>query len=205
MDEYARFAFLYDHLVGGALRPIHSSITNALVEQNCLTVIDLCCGTGLFTGLARKAGLLPSGVDISTDMLAIARQKHPSVNFLESDATQTPFPNSSFDATTISFALHEKPLPLSLTILEEAKRLTKPGGLIVVGDYRLPTTGEERLTGLGIKLVERMAGREHHACFKEYMDAGGTDSILQEAGLFAQTITTHMNGWTGVYVAEHPR
>lgn len=204
MDDYARFAFLYDYIVGTSLRPIHADMVEAVCDRNGLRVVDLCCGTGLFVGLARQGGLLPTGVDISPDMLAEARRKHPSVEFVESDATTTSFPDHTFDAATVSFALHEKPAPVAFGILEEAVRITKPGGAIVVGDYRLPENGKSSFTGLGIAMVERLAGREHHACFREYMDAGGTETFLERAGLSARLIKAHMSGWAGTYVAERP-
>lgn len=202
MDEYARFAFLYDFIVRAPLRPVHTAMAETVCSHNGLTVADLCCGTGLFVGLARKAGLIPSGVDISAEMLAIARHKYSSVDFLEADATQTPYESCSFDAATMSFALHEKPAPVALGILEEAMRITRPGGVVVVGDYRLPTEANSRFPGVGIGLVEWLAGREHYACFKAYMDAGGTKAFLERAGLSARLVKTHMYGWAGVYTVE---
>lgn len=201
MDEYARFAFLYDALVGASLRPIHKDMVASCLDHNCFTVADLCCGTGLFAGLARTAGLIPTGVDLSSDMLSEARRAHPSIKFIESDATATLLQAQSFDATAISFALHEKPSEIGLGILEEAMRITKPGGVIVVGDYHIPESGN-KLAGFGIALVERMAGKEHHSCFKAYMEAGGTDGFLRQAGLTPTLLSAHMNGWAGVYVVQ---
>lgn len=204
MDEYARFAFLYDFLVGGALRPLHASMLSLLSTHHCRTVVDLCCGTGQFCGMATTRGLESTGVDFSPAMLKVARRTHPGRIFIQSDATRTPLPDNSFDAATISFALHEKPRPMALGILAEAARLTRPDGVIVVADYRMPGPNTAILSGLGIRLVERLAGKTHHACFAEYMEAGGTDAILKEADFSPKLISTHMNGWAATYSVLAP-
>ena len=107
---------------------------------------------------------------------------------------------NSFDAATISFALHEKPHEIALAIIQEAARLVRTGGLLVVADYRQPTEKNAPFTGWGIRCVERLAGKEHHAHFQDYMKRGGTEPFLKEAGLNATRRTTHMSGWSGVFV-----
>ena len=69
------------------------------------SALDVACGSGKLTAeLARVAG--PSGpvvgLDFSPEMLAIARLHHPGIEFMEGDALNLPFEDSSFDATTIA-------------------------------------------------------------------------------------------------------
>lgn len=199
MDDYARFASLYDPIIGPFLRPVHEGMLDALSAHNCNTVIDLCCGTGLLVGMARDGGFSPMGVDLSPTMLAVARAKYPGATFIEGDASAIPFPDNSFDAATISFALHEKPAEVARAILNEAARVTRPGGLLLVADYRLSTSRNSRLTGWAIALVERLAGTEHYTDFRRYMDAGGSEAFLAESGFFAPATRTFMRGWVGLF------
>lgn len=198
MDEYGRFAFLYDPIVSPALRPIHRETLKVLATHGCKTVADLCCGTGVLAGMAVGAGMNATGFDLSPAMLDEAIKKQPA-NFIRADATALPALENTFDGVSISFALHEKAQLLSLAILAEAQRIVRPGGIIVVADYRLPEPGTGWWTGRMIATVERMAGREHHAHFRRYMAMGGTDGFLRSAGLQGKCSRTFLNGWAGVY------
>ncbi len=200
MDEYRRYATLYDHFVGPFLRPTYRDMVDILKTHGCYNFLDLCCGTGLFAGNARKAGLIPSGVDFSPSMLRVARANYPDIEFLQQDASNLPLETGSFDAATISFALHEKPRTTAFAIIREGARLVRRGGLLVVADYRHPTQRNARFKGWGIRCVERMAGREHHAHFQDYMKRGGTEGFLTETRLNATLHTTHMSGWAGILV-----
>lgn len=201
MDEYAQHAHLYDPIVGPFLRSTHRDIVDIIKGRGKRSVLDLCCGTGLLAGKAHVSGLDVTGLDISPAMLAVARSMYPNIPFIECDATQTPLDEGPFDAITISFVLHEKPWETAQAILREALRLTRPDGLIVVADYRRPIH-RRSFTQWGIRCVERMAGREHHAHFREYMKRGGSHSFLVEAGFSATLHTTHMKGWSGVFVHQ---
>jgi SAM-dependent methyltransferase len=200
MDEYRKNACIYDLLIGPFLHPVYRDMVDILKAHGCLTCLDLCCGTGMFVGRAQKCGLIPSGVDISPAMLGVARTNYPDIDFLECDASDLPMGEGGFDAVTISFALHEKPREIALDIIQEAIRLVRAGGLLVVADYRHSTERKSLLTGWGVRCVERMAGREHHAHFHDYMKRGGTEAFLTEAGLNATHQATCMGGWAGVFV-----
>lgn len=198
MDEYGRFAFLYDPLISPLLRPIHRDMLDLLANNNCKTIVDLCCGTGILAGMATRRGMTATGIDLSPAMLARARNRRHT-HFVEADATTLPLPDNTFDGAAVSFALHEKPQTIALEILSEANRIVRPGGNIVIGDYRLPEPGTARGLGYMIALVERMAGKEHHTHFRRYMNIGGTDGFLRLAGLSGECTSTHMSGWAGVY------
>ena len=66
-------------------------------------------GAGLRRGQGCRAGLESVGVDFSETMLAFARSRSPSVEFVRGDATELPFPADSFDATTCVSALPHRP------------------------------------------------------------------------------------------------
>jgi demethylmenaquinone methyltransferase/2-methoxy-6-polyprenyl-1,4-benzoquinol methylase len=203
-DEYARFAFLYDGLIGPFLRPVHESVVRELRAHGCAKVVDLCCGTGLAASMAVGAGMRVVGVDSSAAMLARARSAHPEVGFISGDAADTGLAARSFSGCLISFALHEKPPEVGLAILAEARRLVVRDGVIVVADYRTPqgTSPGSRLAGGAIALVERLAGQGHHACFREFLRVGGSGAFLRRAGLDAAVAARFMAGWVGVYRAR---
>ena len=201
MDEYGRIAPLYDRVVGPFLRPVHRAVLDALPTPGPL--LDLCCGTGLLTGLAAASGLPAVGVDLSPAMLARARRAHPAVRFIRADAARLPFPDAAFAAVTVCFALHEKPLPTAQALLAEALRVLAPQGALLVADYRGPNSPDHphRLTGLAVSLVERLAGRDHFACYRDFRHAGGSRALLEQAGLEPVRTGLFLGGTVGVYRA----
>ena len=51
------------------------------------TCLDLGCGNGALTAALRDRGLDAFGMDASPEMLALARENHPDLRFVEGDAT----------------------------------------------------------------------------------------------------------------------
>jgi demethylmenaquinone methyltransferase/2-methoxy-6-polyprenyl-1,4-benzoquinol methylase len=72
------------------------------------SALDVACGSGKLTAtLARIAGGggRVIGLDFSPEMLAIARRRHPGIEFMEGDALNLPFSDAAFDVATIAFGL----------------------------------------------------------------------------------------------------
>lgn len=110
------------------------------------SALDVCCGTGMITvELAKKAGTAGRvvGLDFNGEMLAVARDNLKSENFganieyVQGNAMELPFPDNTFDCTTIGFGLRNVP-DLKRT-LREMMRVVKPGGRIVCLEFSKPT------------------------------------------------------------------
>jgi len=199
-DEYARIAPHYDRMVGAFLRPVHRAVLDALPDPT-LPLLDLCCGTGLLTAMALAEGRQVVGLDLSPAMLARSGAEAAG-RLVRGDGAALPFGPGRFGAVAICFALHEKPAPVRAALLAEAVRVLRPGGALLVADYRMPQCPGERLMGLGVALVERLAGREHYACFRAFQRAGGCRAELERAGLLVRRTARFLGGAAGVYVAR---
>ena len=54
--------------------------------ENRSTALDVGCGSsGRFIDVLIKHGFTPSGVDVSAEMISLARQRHPDVAFYAAD------------------------------------------------------------------------------------------------------------------------
>ena len=99
-------------------------------------VLDVACGTGDMAVSLVERGCTVTGVDISEEMLAIARQKAPMVTFMIADAEHLPFPDASFDAVTCAFGVRNF-VHLEQG-LNEMLRVLKPGGQLVILELATP-------------------------------------------------------------------
>jgi predicted TPR repeat methyltransferase len=58
------------------------------------TVLDVGCGTGRLMGLLGKHGYRPDGLDVSTAMIALARERHPEARLYHADICRWELPRS---------------------------------------------------------------------------------------------------------------
>jgi demethylmenaquinone methyltransferase / 2-methoxy-6-polyprenyl-1,4-benzoquinol methylase len=100
-------------------------------------VLDACCGTGDLALAAERAGGLVTGVDFSPAMLARARQKSASVDWLEADLLALPFPDETFDAATVGFGLRN--VAELEGALAELGRVLRPGGRLACLEITQPS------------------------------------------------------------------
>lgn len=99
-------------------------------------VLDVACGTGDMVIELAKRGCSVTGVDISAEMLNVARQKTASANFQLGNAEALPFADGVFDAVTCAFGVRNfVHLEQGLT---EMLRVLKPGGTMVILELATP-------------------------------------------------------------------
>jgi ubiquinone/menaquinone biosynthesis C-methylase UbiE len=123
------------------------------------TVLDVGTGTGLFAEAFSAAGAAVTGVDVSVELLAMARQHVPGGRFVEAPAEALPFGDKSFDLVFLAHVLHEADDPLKA--LREAARTARARVVIVEWPYRQEESGpplEHRLPPARIQGLAASAG-----------------------------------------------
>jgi len=101
-------------------------------------VLDVGCGTGRTARLLATAGATVVGVDQSDPQIRRAsRRTSDGVDCLQGDAHALPFADGSFDAVVSVGAVLYFPDPEAA--LTEARRVTRPGGRILVAGFNDPT------------------------------------------------------------------
>lgn len=119
-----------------------------LVEQTVAgpadTVLDVATGTGTVAiELVRRKGCRVVGLDQSTEMLAVARERvPPEVELVHGDADHLPFPAATFDALTFTYLLRYVDDPAAT--LGELARVVKPGGTIAGLEFGVPANPATR-------------------------------------------------------------
>jgi demethylmenaquinone methyltransferase/2-methoxy-6-polyprenyl-1,4-benzoquinol methylase len=100
-------------------------------------VLDLAAGTGTSSVPFAEAGATVVPCDFSVGMLQVGKKARPQLPFTAGDGTKLPFADDTFDAVTISFGLRNIVDPMAG--LREMRRVTKPGGRLVVCEFSHPT------------------------------------------------------------------
>ena len=95
-----------------------------------MDVLDVACGTGvLFPDYLERNVSSVTGIDISPEMVKIARSKFPQVDVICGDVEETVFPRQ-FDAVMVYNAFPHFPDPEKLIAVLAG--LVKPGGRLSV-------------------------------------------------------------------------
>ncbi|MBN1574958.1 MAG: methyltransferase domain-containing protein [Chitinispirillaceae bacterium] len=155
INYYNIFSHFYDAFITlhsrgdrGTTRSFLADIAH-LENSATPTVLDVCCGTGsvLISFAGRFPGITAAGCDFSRGMLKRARKKTHSggCTWIESDATQLPFVDNSFDIVTCSHALYELKGRHRKEALCEMKRVVRPGGVALVMEHEVPQKPVTRL------------------------------------------------------------
>lgn len=136
-DYYDRVAQTYDRKWDKFSVITHSLVLEQIGAIQGLRIVDFGCGTGLLLEKlrSRETNVYLSGVDISMQMLTIARNrlKQQKVTLRQINSSRLPFGSNSIDVVLSISNLHHLDRPL--IYLEEFKRILRYGGRVVLVDW----------------------------------------------------------------------
>jgi|SRR5665213_1147636 len=128
----------YAQIQEAVFLPLYEDVLRRPELANAGTLLDVGCGPGLAAQTLAKRMNKVAGVDASTSFIKIARERVPSGDFNVAEMETLPYPDDSFDVVTGFNAFQYAASPVKA--LREARRVTKPGGLIVIAVWGLPET-----------------------------------------------------------------
>lgn len=195
-------ARVYSLLIDPLLRALRRRITAACVEQGLTDVIDIACATGAQCRSLRRAGLNPTGIDLSEAMISRARRIGPvEIRYVVGSAYSLPFPEGEFSGAILSLCLHEHSLSEQDEMLAEALRVVRPGGSLILAEYSSPEGRNPTWTF--IQGIERLAGKEHFRNFRGFVRAGGAERFIARLPRTARRELI-FNGTIELIVAKKP-
>ena len=117
---------------------VEEALMSLLPDSGMADFLDIGTGTGRILELVGPRVERGVGVDVSREMLAVARANLQEAGLRncqvrQGDMYQLPFPGESFDAAVIHQVLHFASDPAE--VIAEAARAVKPGGRLVVVDF----------------------------------------------------------------------
>jgi ubiquinone/menaquinone biosynthesis C-methylase UbiE len=130
-------------LTGGKLDKIYDRLASHTKKGD--KVLDIGCGTGALSLRAAENGARVKGIDINSRMLEIARNRvdklklFQKIEFCEMGVAELDREEGdSYDAVMSGLCFSELGEDELLFTLREAKRIMKPGGLLLVADEVRP-------------------------------------------------------------------
>jgi len=132
-----RYDLTNDVLSLGQDRRWRKRVLRAVDPRPGELVLDLAAGTGTSSRPFAEAGATVVPCDFSLGMLQVGKEARPELAFTAGDGTRLPFGDGTFDAVTISFGLRN--IVDTAAGLRELRRVTRPGGRLVVCEFSHPT------------------------------------------------------------------
>ena len=138
-----RYDFVVQFMAFGQARRLRRKSIDAAQIKPGECILDVGCGTGDLTLLAKaQAGSTGQiyGIDAAPEMIDVARSKaaraKAEVDFRVAVIERLPFPAESFDVVLSSLMMHHLPADLKPQALAELRRVVKPGGRLLIVDFK---------------------------------------------------------------------
>jgi ubiquinone/menaquinone biosynthesis C-methylase UbiE len=134
--EFDSFARGYDETFGNKGEGFFRAKVMPYIQRKPQCVLDGGCGSGSVTLQFSEIAHFVVGIDLSMEMIALAKQRLSemgagNVDFVVADLENLPFVNRSFDFTFSAYALHHTDTDMSVS---ELKRVAGENGSILVRD-----------------------------------------------------------------------
>lgn len=132
-----RYDLMNDVMTFGLQRQWRRDVVEAVDPRPGQLVLDLAGGTGTSAATFAAEGAEVFPTDLSLGMLRVGRERQPGLQFVAGDALQLPYADDTFDTVTISYGLRN--VEDTAGALAELRRVTVPGGTLVIAEFSTPT------------------------------------------------------------------
>lgn len=147
------FELKQQHVVGD---DILSLMQAELLKENHLgKVLELGCGTGLFTENLQKVSGKAIATDFSEEMVAAAKSKRgnlKNVKFEKADALNLQYMDESFDTVFMANLIHV--IGDAKRVIQESSRVLKNGGSLIVTSFSIDEMNFLNRMAMGIRYLK---------------------------------------------------
>lgn len=129
-DGYKVWSKTYDNEENILIQLEEPVVKGILEKMQIGTILDAGCGTGRYSLFLDSLGHTVTGIDISQDMLNLAKKKGGNIDLIQGDISKLPFGNAQFDHVVSGLAIHY--VSDLKTTIREFSRVLKVGGKLVI-------------------------------------------------------------------------
>jgi len=155
-------------------------------------LLDVACGSGALAAAAREQGAQAAGIDLTPGMIALAKARHPGIDFREAEVEHLPFPDGAFDVVACNFGIGHFPYPERA--VAECARVLKAGGRLALAWWDSPD--KQRIMGLFRDAIAETGVQPPpdvpagYSLFR-FANSAAFRALLEGAGLKDVTLTDH--------------
>ena len=136
----------------------HERALTFLAEQRCNRALDIGCGSsGRIIDLLLSRGFDVEGLDISKQMIALAKRRHPNVVFHQADICEWAFPYQ-YDFVSAWDSIWHLPLEEQEPVMRKISSGLAPGGVFIFTTGGLDAPGEKTDASMGPEVYYSVLG-----------------------------------------------
>lgn len=184
------YAVFVDPLLSGIRRKV---VEISKIERDA-KILDFCTGTGGRALAFGKRGYEVVGIDLSKDMLkfAMLKNEYDHVRLQVADAARLPFKANQFDASCISYGLHEMPPEIRERVLTEMTRVTRLAEKIIIVDHTLPQN--QLLRSVGYHLMKSIDSKYYPDFLRSNFE-----TVLRKHDIKIKKTFSLFSGWGKIW------
>ncbi len=164
-------------------KKVISSVKSELLREMDLgDVLELGCGTGLYTETLKEKAAHIIATDFSEEMIAAARKKRgglQNVEFATADALDLSYDDDRFDTVFMANLIHV--IGDAKRVVSESRRVLKTGGCIVITSFAIEEMSFFNKLSMGIRFL-RTFGKPSKEATREDTSRKQIEAILVGAG-----------------------
>jgi ubiquinone/menaquinone biosynthesis C-methylase UbiE len=151
----------YDELYGEEQNKKHTKVLELLENRQFKTIVDVGCGTGKLLGLISPRSQVALGIDLSVEMLNVAKQgtTDTGIQLVRADASHLPLQDHTADGV-LSVSMTESGPVLEKQFKELSRIATKDATLIMTIFDDKDRSSWKQLSETRIQLVASLSDRE---------------------------------------------
>jgi len=153
-----------------------------LKEAGLGYVLELGCGTGLYSETLQKNAEHVMATDLSDEMIASAKKKRgalENVEFRKADALNLEFEDETFDTVFMANLIHI--VGNSERVIQESKRVLKKGGLLIINSFAIDDMRFFNKLAMGIRYLKTF-GKPSAEATKEKTTRKSVEQLLINNG-----------------------
>lgn len=168
------------------VKPVLLSTLRAQRARGAVRYLDFACGTGRILEVGASVFEDVTGIDVSPDMLEVARERVPQAKIVRADVTRDDIGSAAaeFDCVTMfRFLLNAEPA-LRREVLQWIAAHMRPGAILIGNNHMAAAS----LNGLATQVAEALAPRS-----RNHMSRATVEALLRDTGF-------RIDSWRGFRV-----